>query len=155
MKKNLNSFFILFTILFNHILAKDESFKDKRKYPNRKSIKGLQPDYQPIGQIIGNAVHTVAMNFEWHVRQPTRKQGTCAESTEVSFNGYCYVINTIEIDAIKQYTEAEIMVTAVVYGVPEWARRSCSVAVKPTFCAPTEEGAVYYGLFVKFKFFQW
>ena len=150
MKKNLNFFFILFIILFQHILTKDDSFKDKGKYPNRKSIKGLQPDYQPIGQIIGNAVHTVAMNFEWYVWQPTLKKGTCAELTEASFNGYCYVINTIEIDAIKKYTDEEIMVTAVVYGVPEWARRSCSVAVNPTFCAPTEEGAVYYGLFLKF-----
>ena len=65
MKNHFISFFIIIIVLFQNILTKDDSFIDKRRYPNRKSIKGLQPDFQPIEQIIGNAVHTVAINFVW------------------------------------------------------------------------------------------
>ena len=60
------SYIFLFLIfLFQIIKSRDDSFFDKRQYPNRKSIKGLQPDFQNINQIIGNAVHSVAINFVW------------------------------------------------------------------------------------------
>jgi len=55
--------FCLIFLCLNSLQAKDDTFTDKRKYPNRKSIKGLQPDFQDINQIIGNAVHTVAFNL--------------------------------------------------------------------------------------------
>ena len=42
------------------------------------------------------------------------------------------------------------MVTGIFYGTPEWARRPCSTVVDQIFCAPTDDGAIYYGLFVKF-----
>ena len=35
------------------------------------------------------------------------------------------------------------MVIAVLYGVPDWTRRSCSQAVAPIFCGPTELGSKY------------
>ena len=71
--QNIN-FFILLIFLLQTFLAKDSSFHNKRKYPNRKSIKGLQPDFQKIEQIIGNAVHTVAINFVWANWQPKLKK---------------------------------------------------------------------------------
>ena len=149
MRKDFNTIFILFIILLQLIQARDDSFIDKRKYPNRKSIKGLQPDFQPINQIIGNAVHTVAINFIWSNWQPTLKQDSCS-SNEFLYSGLCYELDTGLIDIIKTYTNSEIMVTGIFYGVPSWARRPCSTVVDQIFCAPTEEGAVYYGLFVKF-----
>jgi hypothetical protein len=149
MFKNINALFLIFIFAFQNIQSKDDSFIDKRKYPNRKSIKGLQPDFQTIGQIIGNAVHTVAINFVWIQWQPTLKKGTCS-SNEFEYNGLCYILDKNVIEVVKTYTNSEVMVTAVLYGVPSWARRSCSTSVDPMFCAPTEEGAVYYGLFVKF-----
>ena len=152
MKNNFNTFFILFIILFQNILTKDASFLDKRKYPNRKSIKGLQPDGQDTGQIIGNEVHTVAYNIVWLYWQPTLKKGTCS-SDEYSYNGFCYTLNRDTIDKIKIYTNADVMVTAVVYGVPDWARRPCSYGPSPMFCAPTDEGATFYGYFLKFLAF--
>ena len=152
MKNNFNTFFILFIILFQSILTKDASFLDKRKYPNRKSIKGLQPDGQDTGQIIGNEVHTVAYNIVWLYWQPTLKKGTCS-SDEYSYNGFCYTLNRDTIDKIKIYTNADVMVTAVVYGVPDWARRPCSYGPSPMFCAPTDEGATFYGYFLKFLAF--
>ena len=153
MKLKFNTFFILLIILFQNILTKDASFLDKRKYPNRKSIKGVQPDGQDIGQIIGNAVHTVAYNFVWLYWQPTLKQGTCS-SNEFSYNDLCYKLSTDTIEKIKKYTDAEVMVTAVVYGVPQWARiGGCSTVVDPMFCVPAEDAFYYYGLFVQFLAF--
>ena len=54
------------------------------------------------------------------------------------------------INLIKLYTNAEVTVTAILYGVPDWARRPCSAAVAQIFCAPTDAGSKYYGLFVQF-----
>ena len=125
MKKNYNTFFILFIILFENSLTRDDSFKDKRKYPNPKSIKGIQPDGQDTGQIIGNEVHTVAFNFVWLYWQPTLKKGTCS-SNEFSYNGFCYTLIPDIISKIKAYNNAEVMITDVVYGVIQRARRSCS-----------------------------
>jgi hypothetical protein len=144
------SYIFLFLIfLFQIIKSRDDSFFDKRQYPNRKSIKGLQPDFQNINQIIGNAVHSVAINFVWANWQPTLKKGTCS-SNEYSFNNLCYVLDQNLINTVRTYTNSEIMITGVFYGVPEWARRSCSLAVSPIFCAPTKSGATFYGLFLKF-----
>ena len=42
------------------------------------------------------------------------------------------------------------MVIGIFYGEPSWARRKCSTAVDQIFCAPTNEEATFYGLFVKF-----
>ena len=67
--QNIN-FFILLIFLFQTCLAKDSSFLNKRKYPNRKSIKGLNPDFQQIDQIVGNSVHSVTINFVWSNWQP-------------------------------------------------------------------------------------
>ena len=143
-------YFFLFIFLFQIAqVLNDSSFTNKKAYPNRKSIKGLQPDGQDINQVIGNAVHSVAMNFVWMYWQPKLKKGTCA-SNEFSYNSLCYTLDRGLINVIKQYTKAEVTVTAVVYGPPDWARRSCSVAVAPMFCAPTDTGAVYYGYFLRF-----
>ena len=144
-----NIAFCLILLCLNSLQARDATFTDKRKYPNRKSIKGLQPDFQDVNQIIGNAVHSIALNFVWAEWQPSLKKSTCS-SGEVLYNGLCYRVNQAMVDYIKQFTKSEVMVTAVLYGVPDWAKRSCTQAVAQIFCAPTEQGAKYYGLFVQF-----
>ena len=42
------------------------------------------------------------------------------------------------------------MVTAIVYWVPDWAKRSCKEAVAQMFRDPTDQGSKYYGLFAQF-----
>ena len=148
-KKNIVFCIILLCLCLNSIQARDTSFTDKRKYPNRKSIKGLQPDSQDINQIVGNEVHTIAINIVWAYWQPTLKKSSCSGG-EFLYNGLCYKLNQGEINTIKQYTKAEVMVTAIVYGVPDWAKRSCKEAVAQMFCAPTDQGSKYYGLFAQF-----
>ena len=130
-------------------LAKDSSFLNKRKYPNRKSIKGLNPDFQQIDQIVGNSVHSVTINFVWSNWQPKLKKSSCS-SNEFLYNGLCYQLDQTIINEVKKYTDSEVVVTGIFYGVPTWARIPCSVAISPIFCAPTESGAYYYGLFVSF-----
>ena len=51
---------------------------------------------------------------------------------------------------MRIYTDSDIMVIGIFYGVPSQTRRKCSTAVDQIFCAPTNEGATFYGLFVKF-----
>ena len=133
--------FILFTL--------QDSFLDPTQYPKRKSIKGLQPDFQDFNQVIGNAVHGVAFNFVWETWQPTLTSN-CA-SNQVKYQNYCFTPQQNHIYSIKIYTKAEVVVTGVLYGVPSWARRECIAPVtSQIFCAPTDEGSKYYGLFAGF-----
>ena len=127
-------------------VCKSNSIKDT--YPTRKSIKGLQPDFMNMDEIIGNAVHGIAMNMVWMEWQPSKS--TSCSGGQVAYDGYCYNVNGTIANAIKKYTDAGVVVTAVVYGVPGWCRRSCSGVVADFFCAPTSEGASHYGRFVGF-----
>ncbi len=123
-------------------------------YPKRKSIKGIQPDFQDPNQIIGNEGAGVAVNFVWEFWQPSQS-GTCAAG-QVLYDGYCFTVNSGQTasvtQAVKTYSDAGLVVTAVVYGPPAWARVSCdtSLVAAPYFCAPTEEGARHYGRFAGF-----
>ena len=119
-------------------------------YPTRKSVKGLQPDFWNANDIIGNEVAGVAMNLVWETWQPT-KTGACA-SGQVKYDGYCFSVEPSNAAAIKTYTDAGVVVTGVIYGVPAWARRTCNSGsvVTAHFCAPTEAGAADYGRFAGF-----
>lgn len=119
-------------------------------YPTRKSIKGLQPDFQDINQVIGNETHGVAMNLVWETWQPTQT-GNCGGG-QVKYDGNCFNIEPNTANTIKAYSDAGVVVTAVIYGVPAWARRACNnnIITAPYFCAPTEQGAKDYGRFVGF-----
>ena len=116
-------------------------------YPTRKNIKGIQPDFQDINQIIGNNAGGVAMNLLWIEWEPNESAEGCSG---VMYDGHCFVPNANTVNLIKQYTDAGVLVTAVVYGVPSWARRTCSGVVADYFCAPTEAGAKGFGRFVGF-----
>ena len=143
------SFLKTLTLISFFLFTLQDSFLDPKQYPTRKSIKGLQPDFQDTNQVIGNEVHGVAFNFVWETWQPTLTSN-CA-SGQVKYQGYCFTPQQSHINQIRTYTNAKVVVTGVLYGVPSWARRSCSGAVvAQIFCAPTDEGSKYYGLFTGF-----
>lgn len=123
-------------------------------YPKRKSIKSLQPDFQDREQIIGNEVHGVAVNFVWAEWQPTRS--TTCHPGQYKFDGYCFDVHPAIVDAIREYTNRGVVVTAVVYGVPAWAQRGCTNVQSPIFCAPVDGMAADYGRFAGFvaKYFN-
>lgn len=127
-------------------VCKTDSVKDT--YPKRQSIKGLQPDFMNRDEVIGNGVHGVSMNLVWASWQPTAS--TSCSAGQVQYDGYCYTIDARTEETIREYSKAGVLVTAIVYGVPTWCRRSCSNVVADYFCAPTTEGSQHYGRFVGF-----
>ena len=133
----------------NNVCA-DKPVAVRDTYPVRKSIKGLQPDWQDRNQIIGNEVHGVAMNLVWAEWQPS--QTSSCGSGQVLYDGYCFSVNSSYADAIRDYTNHGIVVTAVIYGVPAWARRSCAAGsvIADIFCAPADGKQADYGRFAGF-----
>jgi hypothetical protein len=89
------------------------------------------------------------MNLVWAHWEPAPKAAPCDPATEETFAGRCYKISP-EVDAaIADWSARGLVVTAVVYGVPPWARegKPCS-PVAPgfeIFCSPND--AADYGRF--------
>jgi hypothetical protein len=111
-------------------------------------IKAIQPDFWPMDELVDSNVGGAAMNLVWYAWEPERVAPPCSAGAE-EYDGHCFAIDAATDEAIAAWTERGVIVTAVVYGVPGWARttRPCS-PVAPgfeVFCAPDD--AEDYGRF--------
>jgi hypothetical protein len=124
---------------------------DPLPYPTRNAyrIKSLQPDFWPnADEISGNNTGGVAMNLVWDVWEPTRRAPPCGP--DIEFDGRCFVLDRAVDDAIAMWTARSLVVTAVVYGSPAYARVPGCTPVAPgyeRFCAPID--ANDFGRFVR------
>jgi hypothetical protein len=120
-------------------------------YPTRSAyrLKAVQPDFWARPEdIIGNNTGGVAVNTVWAFWEASPQTPPC-QTNQVEFDNHCFTIDAAADDAIRRYSAAGVVVTAVVYGVPAWARvnRACSpiTAGFDIFCAPDK--ASDYGRF--------
>jgi hypothetical protein len=113
-------------------------------YPERDPmrLKELQPDFFDMTQIAGNNAGGVSMNFVWSSWEPSRSLAPCAAG-QAEYGGHCFAIDANVDEALAGWSARGLAVTAIVYGVPAWARTGntgCSpvAAGFDIFCSPDD-----------------
>ncbi|HEX5754671.1 MAG TPA: LCCL domain-containing protein [Archangium sp.] len=117
------------------------SVRIAQRYPERPPmrIKALQPDgWANKDEISGHNTGGVVVNLVWLRWEPTPKAAPCVAG-EAEYAGRCFVVNAALENDVREWNARGMAVTAVLYGVPDWARvnRPCGKTGNfARFCAP-------------------
>ncbi len=93
-------------------------------YPKRDvfNIKAVYPDFWTHREDFGKAnTGGVSVNLVWKNWERQLNTSVCNTATQIKYDGHCFSINSSVEDEIKYFTSQGIIVTAIVWGVPDWA----------------------------------
>ncbi len=115
-------------------------------YPTRdiNNIKSIHTDHWANrSDLIQANTGGVAVNIVWDQWESEKNTGFCNTQTGISFDGHCFTINKIVENEIKYYSSKGMIITAVLWGVPEWASdpEACKpiIATSRKFCSTSDE----------------
>lgn len=121
------------------LLPQPVSLGNSLPYPQRSGvqIKSLNTDFWPDrNQMLNAGVSGVIVNLVWENWQPA--QTSNCDASQIRFENQCFTIEVAFDHQIEYWSDQGRPVTAVLYGVPEWARAdNCPAASTDTakFCA--------------------
>lgn len=123
------------------LLPQSVNLGNSLPYPNRTGfdIKSLSTDFWPDRQqLVDAGTAGVVANLVWENWQPTL-QTNCTPD-QITFEGQCFSVEIAFDHQIKYWSEQGKPVSAVIYGVPKWARNNDTCPATNTdsgrFCAP-------------------
>lgn len=93
-------------------------------YPARSpfQIKALYPDFWPNrNELIDANLEGVSVNFVWAHWETTSRQTPCTENM-ISYANRCYQLSNAVDNEVKYWSDKGKNITAIVWGVPDWAR---------------------------------
>ncbi len=121
------------------LLPQQTNLGSSLPYPKRTGaeLKSLNTDFWPDrNQLLDAGVSGVIANLVWENWQP--EQTTDCSASQISFEGQCFTVEVAFDHQIEYWSGQGKRVTAVLYGVPSWARsESCPAADTDTgkFCS--------------------
>ena len=105
-------------------------------YPKRPSvgqIKAIQPDGLSPKQIFDAGGHAIALNAVWAHAEPKVVAGPNCPAGYELYDGRCFKPNPVHDAHVKQATALGMTVTAILHGVPQWARVANCNPLSPGF----------------------
>lgn len=107
-------------------------------YPERTGVrvKGVYPDFWPNPeQIAASGAGIVALEFSWNAWEQTRSAPPCGTGM-VPYDGHCFRLDPLVHSTVLEYSRRDVAVTAVITGVPTWARTTTTCPLATGNCMP-------------------
>ncbi len=147
-----DSVFNIFIGIEGYILKNNRDFLPYPEIDNYK-IKGLTASADGLNkdEVINNYAGRVALNLKWYEWEPRLSITPPCSSNEYEYDNHCFVIDKGIDKDILEWSSRGLIITGVIYGVPEWARISDCPLGNSSFCAPknSEDYGRFNGMVAK------